>query len=560
MTRTAASRLSCRRDRRAMSIIAVVLLLAFVNLIVVGMVTGGARDQDSTVHRVRTMRSYYAAEAGANMALREIVLNTDEDGDGGVGSISDDGDDGNNPRVISASFGVEAATVGAETQLTATGREGESTRSVVVSFEAAGSGGGGGAGAAMIAYGLNGQSAPRYRVLTDGAWGAAAVANSVGSTPQWLVLRAAPDGERFALATLDNDVDVEVQFWDGSAWGAVYQATSDAGDKSTRVFDLAFEQSSGDALLVYRESGTNSVRYRTYDGSSWSAEQSISLTGDSPPDWLRLVSRPGGDEMILTVAHDGDELAAVAAVWNGSSFGDIVTLLDEDGSSQGEFVAGAWESMSGDGIAVVRDDDDSPRRRSFVADAWTGAAAVPAVGADPRWIRLYRAPASDDMLMVSLDDDLDLNANNWSGSAWGANVQLESGMPTDSARHFDLAWEAGGARAILAYGDSGSNVLKYRTWNGSAWTAESSGPNGGNSPIWHVQAVEGVDEGHVLVAWCMDNGQLRTATWSSGGFGGATVLGISSAPKEYETFMIASGGGGSGAATFALAGWTEAAP
>jgi len=543
-----------------MSIIAVVLLLAFVNLIVVGMVTGGARDQDATVHRVRTTRSYYAAEAGANMALREVVLDTDEDGDGDVGSISDDGDDGNDPSVLSASFRVEVATAGTDTLLTATGREGASSRAIVVSIEAADGGGGGGSGAAMIAYGLNGQSAPRYRVLSAGAWSAAAVANSVGSTPQWLVLRAAPDGQRFALATLDNDVDVEVQFWNGSAWGAVYQATSDAGDKSTRVFDVAFEQSSGDALLVYRESGTNSVRYRTHDGSSWSAEQSISLTGDSPADWLRLLPKPGGDQMILTAAHDGDELAAVAAVWDGSSFGDIITLLDEDGSSHGEFVAAAWEAVSGEGIAVVRDDDDSPRRRSFVADAWTGAVAVPSVGADPRWIRLFTAPASDAVVMITLDNDLDLNANVWSGSAWGANNQLETSMPTDSARHFDLTWEAGGAQAILAYGDSGSNVLKYRTWNGSAWTAESSGPNGGNSPIWHVQAMPGVEEGQALVVWCMDNGQLRTAIWSSGAFGGATVLGISSAPKEYETFMIASSGDGSVATTFALAGWTEAAP
>lgn len=74
--------------RRGSAVIAVILVLVIVQFAVIGVVLASSRDQDASLNRLSAAQSLYAAEGVANMALREIGLNSDEDGDGGIGSIS----------------------------------------------------------------------------------------------------------------------------------------------------------------------------------------------------------------------------------------------------------------------------------------------------------------------------------------------------------------------------------------------------------------------------------------------------------------------------------------
>jgi hypothetical protein len=111
-----------------MAAVAMIAALLVTMMIIVGMVLGGSRDHELTVRRAETVRAIYAAEAGMNMAIREISLGSDEDGDGGIGTVSDDGNDANNPSFGMASFVVTSSTSGGTTTLTSTGSAGESRR------------------------------------------------------------------------------------------------------------------------------------------------------------------------------------------------------------------------------------------------------------------------------------------------------------------------------------------------------------------------------------------------------------------------------------------------
>jgi type II secretory pathway component PulK len=114
--------------RRGAAAVAVVLLLVLINMIVVGLVLGGARDHELTTRRVETVQAFYAAEAGVNMAIREIMLGADEDGDGAIGSVSDDGDAATDPPFGAASVFV-TVTPGAEgATLSSRGRAGRAER------------------------------------------------------------------------------------------------------------------------------------------------------------------------------------------------------------------------------------------------------------------------------------------------------------------------------------------------------------------------------------------------------------------------------------------------
>ncbi len=117
--------------RRGLIVVVMIVLMVIVDLIIVGMVVSQARDHDLSVRRLQTIESLYAAEAGVNMSIRELMIPADEDGDTGIGTISDDTDDGTDPTLGNARFVVTAAAdtpVAGQTTITSEGRSGNARR------------------------------------------------------------------------------------------------------------------------------------------------------------------------------------------------------------------------------------------------------------------------------------------------------------------------------------------------------------------------------------------------------------------------------------------------
>ncbi len=120
------------KHRRAMAAITMVVVLLIIDLMIISMVVGGARDHDLTVRRMDTIRAFYAAEAGMNMAIRERMIPDDEDNDTGgadTGSISDDGDPANDPGFGTPKNTQFVVTLSPDKKtLTSTGRSGDAKR------------------------------------------------------------------------------------------------------------------------------------------------------------------------------------------------------------------------------------------------------------------------------------------------------------------------------------------------------------------------------------------------------------------------------------------------
>lgn len=537
--------------RRGVAALTLVVLLALLAIAVVGITLGGARDQDLTIARMNTLRAMYACEAGTNMAIREIMVDSDEDGDGTVGSISDDGLSANDPTVGGGRMIVTASVSDTTATLTSRGRAGDSVRQAVTVMEI------GQRASAMIAYGRMGAgSAPAYRLWDGSAWGAEQSANSIGSDVQWLRLAGSPLSGAYVMAVLDNDSDIEIQVYDGSTWGSVLQATNDAGTTSSRVFDVAYEQLSGEALLVYRESGTSDVRYRTYDGSAWSGEATHSITANNLA-WLRLIPKPGSDEIMLVAQSSDSTNHTRAVVWNGSVFTNLSPTSSTSGYSASDHADMAIESTSGQGLFVFTQGGNNPGYRTLTSATWSNTTNAPSVGGASEWIKLAPSPVNDTIVMASQDVNSDINVNVWYGAGWGTNLEVETSTASTSRRAMDVAFEPGGSRALVAY-DENSHTLKYRTWNGSTWSSEQSGPNGGNAPIHTIQAVPGVGESDILLTWMMDNGQIRGAIWNGTSMTTLGAVAMGAGNKLYESFMAATAQG-SGASAQILS-WAPAEP
>ncbi len=119
--------------RQGLVAVTMIVLLMIVDLIIVSLVISGTRDHDLTVRRLQTVEAFYAAEAGVNMSIRELMVPGDEDGDGVTGTISYENNPGpydpdNDPILGNAQFYV----LGTDpvTTLTSEGRSGEARRTM----------------------------------------------------------------------------------------------------------------------------------------------------------------------------------------------------------------------------------------------------------------------------------------------------------------------------------------------------------------------------------------------------------------------------------------------
>ncbi len=109
------------QDRGAVGI-AVIASLVIVEVVIVVSVIGGSLQQDLTLQRIDTNKAFYAAEGGTAMAVREAWVAVDEDGDGSIGGISDDGNAANDPQIGGATVSVSQTTDADVTSLIAIGR------------------------------------------------------------------------------------------------------------------------------------------------------------------------------------------------------------------------------------------------------------------------------------------------------------------------------------------------------------------------------------------------------------------------------------------------------
>lgn len=528
--------------RRGLASVAIVIVLLLCMLFIIGLVYGSARDQDLSLSGMESIRALYAAEAGANMAIRELMLNADADGDGGIGTISDDDDDATNPTLLATHFNVEAEADGSFLTLTSRGRSGRATRAVQILLEAAAT-----EEIVMTAYGPAGNAHPGYRIWSGGSWSDEEFANSVGGIPRWLVLRGSPNSSQFALATLDQSGTLNVQLWNGSSWGEPDDVVDNAPSNQRRAFDMAYEQQSGHIVLAYgHPAPVSKGRYNVYDGTEWSAQDDLPEAFNFGVEWMKLSPRQESNE-ILVIALRGpapgpeinDQVAA--ALWTGDDFIAAETLTNDAGTTDYQHIDAAFESTSGNALVVYSDGATTPRYRTLTDGVWSAQLSLPDVEEEPHWMRLVANPHSDEIILGVLDANDRLHVNVWDGSEWGDFEEIASSAGGTDRRGFDIAFFAESDSALLAYHTGGSEIL-YRVWDGSSWSSEEAGPSVNDvlsGTAGTIQARPGEQDGEAFVVWVTSADEVRAAWWDGESFAAAQNLtDDASASAEYETFMI----------------------
>jgi len=96
----------------------------------------------------------------------------------------------------------------------------------------------------------------------------------------------APTRNEKIVVGIDATGNVIGVMWNGSSWSALPLSMGTVSETYWWGADIAYEQTSGDAVVVWNDNSQaagQKLRYAVWNGSSWSTPQSIAPTPATSP-------------------------------------------------------------------------------------------------------------------------------------------------------------------------------------------------------------------------------------------------------------------------------------
>jgi hypothetical protein len=223
------------------------------------------------------------------------------------------------------------------------------------------------------------------------------------------------------------------------------------GAVSNRVFDVAYEATTGDVLVAWGRAGTNGFWYSTKlaAGTAWSAAaQQTAAPANGVPHFVDLATEPGGSRIACcALSLDGQERLGLAT-WDGSAWqhaGEYdAQIRDVNNGATGDFPAAvAWVGSSGTAVCVYADDTiDTLDWASWTpGTGWIVQTdgSIPGKGYTES-IDLQSFASVQDVLLVFSDSNADLYALTFTGTGWALTItSLEDSLSSIASRPFGFA-------------------------------------------------------------------------------------------------------------------------
>jgi hypothetical protein len=249
-----------------------------------------------------------------------------------------------------------------------------------------------------------------------------------GGEPQHMHLAAKPEADEMVLVVNDVNADDYALVWDGSDWGnAVLLDASGTSEGDQTALYVAYEQQSGNAMVVYGKNTHANPYYRIWDGVSWGFEGTIAAPSGvtSEAKWLMLASDPNSNRIVLGVLTSGGDWLSV---WDGTSWIEPVLVETTEASTVCPNVAVAFESQSGQALATYGQSGQSVvRYRTWNScDGWSEERQGPDIGVTPNSMMLDSDPASDHVMLSVQNSNSELYYVLWNGGSWDTPSQQEN--------------------------------------------------------------------------------------------------------------------------------------
>ncbi|HEY5442789.1 MAG TPA: hypothetical protein VIJ68_04585 [Candidatus Saccharimonadales bacterium] len=362
-------------------------------------------------------------------------------------------------------------------------------------------------GDGMIVYAQGTVQAPRYRTLSGTTWSAESLLPSNSTTNSSVITRAAPTRNEMISGVVNVSGTLKIYRWDGTAWTSEWTISTGLGNVPR--FDIAYEQSSGKAMVLYSRNvaTTNELAYRIWDGTSWGAATNLDAINTSGiVQYVRLISRPGTDELAAAWGDANFDLSAnyfdgANAVWKGEPAAALETALTITAAnaaiSSRDFDL-AFEQTNGNLLIVWgKNATATPSyvtRTAGVGGAWgtvtSGGASFKTQGQD---MQLASEPGTNYIAYANASAYNGVAGNYaeaamWTGSAWANfdNYDNTISAIAISVARTAVAWvQSGGqSRAVVTYDDNAAAGVDWLYFNKNtlAWSAVQADYTGAPAP------------------------------------------------------------------------------
>lgn len=518
----------------ALGILVIMLLLA---AIAISVTSSHARDSGNTQAQVEGARAQAAVDGVLNMSAKELLDSADHDGDGGIGSISDNSNSADDP-VISNSRVWSRRTANSNTvTITAHASNASSRRASRLNANVSSS---------ASDFTLFSTQASPPRILRSqlnqsaSTWSAPTTVGTTTHAPAWIA--AAPTAGGSAVLASDSDLDLLYGLVGASGIASFSSICSSVGTLAARPFDIATLNATRGGILAYYN-GAGTVSYRTITGTSLSSASTVAIPINVSPDysssvitWVKLVPLSStSDQVMLFTIHDCG--CCWAARWTGSSWTDFVHIAGEINSpATQEGLDAVVEPVSGK-LMVVFSDSTANRvgyRRYTSGTGWSSASYISSLGASANTVRLAARPGTNEVHLAIGLTSATLRTAFWSGTAWSASTSITASF--SASRGFDVGVTPNGASATLVYGKNTSS-LYYRLWSGSAWSSEYSLlslSSGNTRNILIIPGTSGTNQAGVV----SDSAGGANVGWSGASLVVTRPVTTSSTYASYDWFTI----------------------
>jgi type II secretory pathway pseudopilin PulG len=316
---------------------------------------------------------------------------------------------------------------------------------------------------------------------------------TLGSSGVNFQIRTSPTKTEAIVGYVTSAGVLQVMCFDGTSWSNDFSVTV-GGTGTTKRFDIAYETTTGDAMVLYSTNAltTNELAYRTKSGGSacgagnWSASTNLDpVRTAGAVQWVKMAwDKRAGQNLITAIWADAQrDLSAM--VWSGTAWGNEPAAATETsleiiavGQDLEDFDV-EYESLSGDVMivwanAVGANNVNGVRYRTCTGGTSTctwGLVTTPATFSDDATnMDISANPISDEIVFASVGNAAnDLQFGYWSGSAWTnfANQDTSCMPPTAGSKRVSTGWlvNGGTSRSIIRYADQGSSALDWYSGN-----------------------------------------------------------------------------------------------
>ena len=494
--------------KKGFSLVEVLLATSIFALIVTALVGAWLYGQEATALAGKRARANHLVQEGldASRNIRDDAFSNLADGtyglvlSGGVWTLS-----GASDTVGEFTRTVSVATVDVDTKsITATvtwqqnaQRTGTATSvSYLADWQATKVGTGSGKGGLLVYADLSGaDDVVRYKQFVGGTglWGSELTVPEIGvprdRDTRRVEVYASPTRTEAVLITKHvqagpgDDTYIYGQVWDGTTWADLQLMSSWAGQDqpSARDFDGAYLDN-GDFMLVY-EDDTNTPKYRTWDGVSWSSESSTVDVGGNPA-WIVVRQRPGTDQVMMAVKDQVSDTNT--SFWNGATWGAVTEHATDSSADTIETLAFEWSPNATNlGALTFNDQNDEPLPNVQIYNSststWGTNVENASVTSNVRAAVLAARSNATEWIGCFNDNNADINCLETDATpSWTSPTEIATATTGNQHTHTIAYEQVTSDLALSVYAEGpgavAEQIPKWRTYDPSTniWSGQNS--------------------------------------------------------------------------------------